>query len=76
MLEQLQHLGVTAGLITAGLLGLRELTITVVVFWSMRANKAGREHALALLKILRAERRRSLLSLRGPDAGKPPGSEP
>lgn len=48
--------GVIGG-IAAVVLGLRILLISVVALWSLKADKAGRSHALALIRALGATRR-------------------
>jgi hypothetical protein len=45
-------------LATAGALLMRYILIAIIVIWSLRADEAGRKHALALVRLLRAERTR------------------
>jgi predicted lysophospholipase L1 biosynthesis ABC-type transport system permease subunit len=53
---ELLQAGVVAGLSTAVVLVLRAITVLVIVVWSLRTNEAGRKHALALLRVLGANR--------------------
>ncbi len=47
-----------AAMLTGGAFAARELLIIGIVLWSLRADEAGRKHALALLKVLRVQIRR------------------
>ena len=63
--EALQNTGLLLGVSFA----LRELLIIVISLWSLKANAAGKKHALALLKILRVQIRR-------PPVEQPPAAAP
>jgi hypothetical protein len=49
---ELLQVGTIAGLSGAAMFALRGITQLVVVVWSLRADDAGRKHAIALLRIL------------------------
>jgi hypothetical protein len=59
-IEILQFSGVTGAVTAAAVMVLRYITLLIVVVWSLRANAAGRKHAVELLKLLYGgERHRS-----------------
>lgn len=49
----LAQFGIVGSVIAAVLLGIRTILITAIALWSLKADKAGRAHALALLKVLK-----------------------
>ena len=55
----LQQLGVAGGIITAILLVIRYVHLVIISLWSMRADKAGRQHALDLIRALKPSFRSS-----------------
>ena len=63
-------LGMSAGLVSTSILAVRCLLVVAVVIWSLRADEAGRQHAIRLLESLRLVRfpQRKLTN---PDNGPP-----
>jgi hypothetical protein len=49
----LVQFGVWGGIVLAVLVGIRTLLVVVISLWSLKADRAGRTHALALLRALR-----------------------
>jgi hypothetical protein len=67
--EPLQNTGPLLGVSFA----LRELLIIAISIWSLRANAAGRKHALALLRLLKVQIRRPPVEPAAPPPELPPG---
>lgn len=58
MVGELAQAGVITGVVGACVMGLRAITYCVVILWSLKADKAGREHVLRLLAAMRIRRNR------------------
>ncbi|MGW3994335.1 hypothetical protein [Amycolatopsis sp. NPDC004772] len=54
--EVVQFSGVVGATAAAAVVVLRYVTQLIVVIWSLRADEAGRKHAVALLRLLRGDK--------------------